>query len=306
MIGKYYHPQSHKLLIADIGAVGGIDPRWKRFSKALEAILFEPDPRSIEGLRAMAPKNWKVINAALGLKNELRDLHLCARDQCSSFLKPDLNILGRWPNPERFRIEKTIKLETRSLDEVVRTEKLGNIDFIKVDTQGSELDILRGSKQTLANVIGVEVEVEFVPIYKGQPLFADICAYLNGLGFELFDIKRCNWIRHPEVDQARGQIVFGDALFLRPPECELFGEADSTFSAFSIYSAYGYFDLVLSLIKRSVASGLVGKSDGDRIVSALGIRNRPWLSRLSDRALRAFPFVKKHRSAWDDGIGGCF
>lgn len=57
--------------------------------------------------------------------------------------------------------------------------------FIKIDTQGSELGILRGSETTLAHATGVLVEVSFVALYEGQALFTEIVAWLAERGFVL-------------------------------------------------------------------------------------------------------------------------
>jgi hypothetical protein len=91
-------------------------------------------------------------------------------------------------------------------------------DFIKIDTQGSELDILHGGDALLDNpIIGLEVEVEFVRMYEEQPLFGDICSYLDKKGYEFIDfVNICRWER--EKFSYFGQSVFGDGLFLRSPE----------------------------------------------------------------------------------------
>ena len=71
-------------------------------------------------------------------------------------------------------------------------EAIDEIAFLKLDTQGSELDILRGAGTALDRCLGIEIEVEFVPIYVGQPLFADVDQWLRARGFLL-------WRLHPLV-----------------------------------------------------------------------------------------------------------
>jgi FkbM family methyltransferase len=63
----------------------------------------------------------------------------------------------------------TISLST--LDEWALANDIRQIDFLKLDTQGAELDVLRGGEQSLSPVRALEIEVEFNPIYIGQPLF---------------------------------------------------------------------------------------------------------------------------------------
>ena len=64
-------------------------------------------------------------------------------------------------------------------------------DFVKLDTQGTELYILEGMQHTLKRAIfGVEVEVEFIEMYKNQPLFNEVDIFMRKLGFHLFDLKK--------------------------------------------------------------------------------------------------------------------
>jgi hypothetical protein len=80
--------------------------------------------------------------------------------------------------------------------------------------------VLRGSERLLGNTMGIQVEVEFSPMYVDQPLFSDVDAYLRPLGFQLFDLSRYR-VRRPTVDASvpsRGQLLWGHALYLRRPD----------------------------------------------------------------------------------------
>ncbi len=64
--------------------------------------------------------------------------------------------------------------------------------------------------------MGVEMEVEFAPLYQNQPLFADVHTFLQPFGLELFDLRPIYWKRrgHNASPQRKGQIIYGDALYL--------------------------------------------------------------------------------------------
>jgi hypothetical protein len=83
-----------------------------------------------------------------------------------------------------------VEVETVSLDAACARESLPAADFLKIDTQGSELDILRGAEQSLKAAAMVELEVEFVEVYKGQPLFHDVSQFMADRGFELLYLNR--------------------------------------------------------------------------------------------------------------------
>jgi FkbM family methyltransferase len=115
-------------------------------------------------------------------------------------------------------LERTVTLRAVRLDDVVAKDHLGAPDLLKLDTQGSELDILRGASNTLMETSLVEVEVEFYPMYKGQPLFADVDALLRSSGFELLYLNRA-FVQRKKFYQglSRGELIFGDALYGRGP-----------------------------------------------------------------------------------------
>jgi hypothetical protein len=94
---------------------------------------------------------------------------------------------------------KTITPKT--LTEIVCSTPLKHIDFLSLDVQGAEFDILKGADQLLKiKCIGVQLEAEFVKIYENQKTFSDINALMESLGFELLDLDsfgRCAPISIP-------------------------------------------------------------------------------------------------------------
>jgi hypothetical protein len=92
-------------------------------------------------------------------------------------------------------------------------------DFLSLDTQGSEYDILEGAKNTLeSNVLAVSLEVEFSQLYKGQKLYGEVSEFLRNSGFEMVQISRLFQMspyRAPLGLRGEGFEVFGDALFFR-------------------------------------------------------------------------------------------
>jgi hypothetical protein len=107
------------------------------------------------------------------------------------------------------------------------------------------LNALLGAKETLKNSIGVELEVEFTEMYLGQPLYGDIAKFLVESGFEFYDfLNLCRWER--DSHSGLGQLVFGDALFLKTPETFL--EKNPSNQQISTYlgilALYNRFDLI--------------------------------------------------------------
>jgi FkbM family methyltransferase len=225
--------------------------------------LFEPDPREFDCLKVTAPNNHIVLNTALSDAPGEMNFYLCRNQQVSSVYRPNFLLLNKFPDSKRFEIIKTIKIITDTLDNQLRLNGITQIDFIKIDAQGHELPILRGAMNSLKEVIGLELEVEFVPLYENQPLFSDVYDFVSKFGFNLLDIKRYYWKRKNTNDYGnnrKGQIVFGDALFIRPPENILSSPGiteTKVINSISVYLAYGYFDLAEIVSRLANKNGLL-------------------------------------------------
>lgn len=228
-----------KLNYLDIGAANfKLPQQWIYFEKKIQPILFEPDLRSFEELDEIG---YRVYNVALGATNETKQFYLTTKPACSSFYKPNLKYLDNFPDSDRWKIIDTMSMKVAPLDDLNI-----NAHFIKIDTQGSELDILKGARKTLTSVLGLEIEVSFHEIYENQPLFEDVKNFLKDYGFEFYDF--ITEYRYNRKDLNRtGQLAFADALFLR--DASLIKEGDSSVISFYniICNVYKKFDLIISI-----------------------------------------------------------
>ena len=80
-------------------------------------------------------------------------------------------------------VQRQISVPTTTLAAVMDELALARIDLLWMDIQGAELMALQGLGERLADVGVIHTEVEFVEIYEGQPLFADIASHLMRRGF---------------------------------------------------------------------------------------------------------------------------
>lgn len=205
-----------KIGLIDVGASGGLEPRWRRIKANIKAFLFEPDERSQKKLE-LADYIEKVFPIGLGSTENNGAINLCRKPGVSSLLMPRYKFLKHFPDSGRFEVMTSEPIKISTLDKCLMTREQ-ECDFIKLDTQGTELDILKGGAALLdCPVIGLEIEVEFIQLYEGQPLFGDVCSYLEEKGYEFFDfVNICRWER--TKFSLFGQAIFGDGLFLRTPE----------------------------------------------------------------------------------------
>jgi len=203
-----------KFTLLDIGASNGIHGRWNIISTKINTILIEPHKESAKKLRL---QGFDVIETVLHSKDDKEiKFYNTRKPTCSSVYKPNFNHLKNFLDKDRFEIVSEDTFSTKSLDSVITKYKQPN--FIKIDTEGSELNILKGSKDTLSNVFGLEVECAFYQLREDQPLFDEVRSYLESLDFIFVDfVSMIKW----EKDNFRltgGQPQIADILFLKNEE----------------------------------------------------------------------------------------
>lgn len=243
----------NNLIYIDIGASGGVQPKWLNQTKKFKSILFEPNKKAYDKLVQNKKKHEIIIQAALSDSKNNLNINICKDPQSSSFYEPNYQFLEKFNNFQRFEIVSKENIETQTLDYSLNEQKISDVDFIKIDTQGYELNILKGSEKILQEVIGIETECELTQMYLNQPLFSKILDFLLYKNFSLFDIKKYFWKRDGNNinNSNKGQLIFIDALFLKQPEeiIENFkNNKKKLIKTIYVYKYYKYTDLAKIII----------------------------------------------------------
>lgn len=263
----------NKLTVVDVGASGGMHKRWLNLRPYIQSILFEPDPEEFKKLNSRKADSSLIINSALSDTNREVLFNVCKWQEVSSIYEPNYNLLKRYHDADRFKIEKSISMKANSLNNLLEKEMFKEIDYMKIDTQGSELEILKGSTNFLDGIIGLEVEVEFVEIYKGQPLFPEVNEFIQSHGFSLIDMKRTFWKRRVrDAGDGKGQIIFADVLYFKQPEqvLKLIGlNKEKIIRSIYIYLVYGYIDLAVELLALSTEKNILSRDLANQLSSLI-------------------------------------
>ena len=177
-----------KFTLVDIGAlpIGNSKPRFHKileYFPSSEIIGFEIEKEVCDQMNSKADKGIKYFPFALGENNEKRKLYITENPMCTSLYKPNEKLLSLYHELQYMNLKKETEIETITLDSFVDKYSIDTIDFIKIDVQGAELDIFKGSKKLLSNVLKIVCEVEFLPLYHDQPLFGDITKFLSQYNF---------------------------------------------------------------------------------------------------------------------------
>lgn len=261
------------LVLADAGAAGGIHDRWSLLKDGLKVLGFEPDSRAFEELNSTAGQQW--INAALGECEGELTLRVTRHQTNTSLLEPNYALINRvHKNPSDFDVVREVVVTATTLDKASADTGL-SICALKIDTQGSELSILRGAQNQLAGTLHVvEIEVEFAHLYQGQPLFGDVDAFMRDRGFVLIDLGNLTyqkWNGDGAVGGRKGQLIAADALYFRSPESlsDLALKSGSGIVYLAHYwaacAAYGYAELALEAALLLDQSGLIPDGTVDEL-----------------------------------------
>jgi len=147
-----------------------------------QIIAFELDEQLCDQLNREAKQGICYHPVAFGRKNEDRFLFETVHPMCTSLYAPNTELLSRYNGLEVAMPVAISTVQTFGLDDFIAEKQLSP-DFIKIDIQGAELDVFKGGIQTLQRVKCIVSEVEFVPLYRKQPLFGDVSSFLSSQGF---------------------------------------------------------------------------------------------------------------------------
>lgn len=263
-----------RLKIVDIGAsaIDGAPPYAALLeSTEAEVIGFEPDPEAWQELQKTKRPNELYLPFALG-DGRTHELKICAAPGMTSLLEPNLEILQLLPGfAEWGRVRERMPVDTRRLGEMPEAK---DVDYLKLDVQGAELLILRHAGDRLREACVIHVEVEFLRLYREQPLFSDVDMFLRRHGFTLHKfahtvsrmIAPLQFSGNPY--QGLSQIVWADAVFIREFErLEEMEDRKLLATAAILHDCYRSYDVCMHYLARLDARS--GSRQADAYLAAL-------------------------------------
>lgn len=153
---------------------------------------------------------WKGFNMALGSEPAQLDINVTAGSAMSSFRQP--NDYARDQFTEDSVITRTETVEVRTLagmlDELEKLVPQARI-YLKLDTQGFDLEVLKGAEPVLDRVHALQSEVSIKPIYDNMPAYAEAIAAYQAHGFELAGL-------YPVHADKQGAVIEFDCVMIRP------------------------------------------------------------------------------------------
>jgi FkbM family methyltransferase len=244
-----------RVKIVDIGAnpLDGTPPYQVMLaSQDADIVGFEPNPQALAQLNDAKGPTETYLPYAIG-DGRRHTLNFCQAPGMTSLLTPDEQVLNLFHGfPDWGKVTGTEEIDTRRLDDIDET---AGVELIKIDIQGGELMALSNALARLTTTLVIQTEVEFMPLYVGQPLFSEVEMFLRGRGFMLHRF-------YPTVSRAIrpmlienniyapfSQVVWADAIFVRDiTRLERLSNEQLLKSCAILHDCYGSLDLVLHLL----------------------------------------------------------
>jgi FkbM family methyltransferase len=187
------------LTIVDVGSRGGVTALGE-LAGFVDAYGFEPNQTEYEKLvrdgasSALPYRSLNLFPWAIAEADSVAELKVTRHPGASSFLEPNLERLAEITWKERahpsgyselFEVVDRRTVATRSLAGFAREQEIGHVDYLKLDVEGLEYEVLRGARPLLPDVGVIRAEVSFIPFRQRQKLFSDVDQLLRDFGFDL-------------------------------------------------------------------------------------------------------------------------
>ena len=253
--------EAYPLRFFDIGARGGFDTSLWPIAFASEAVGFEPNPDEFQLLKTATDDVWmnsRYLQVAVNGENSSRTLNVPSDSIGASLLGPTTLYGTARTKSQFFDVAETHQVETETLDHILARFDLSPPEYLKLDIEGVDLEVLKSSPISINHTSAVKVEVAYGKHRADQPLGSEIMTFLERQGFALMDfIEPAHWRRtstvlHPLMDKtptpySRGQIAQDNLLYFRRPHLLNTGsviDVGRHLQLALIAMSFGYFDFV--------------------------------------------------------------
>lgn len=235
---------------------------------------FEPNRAALAELEAVKGPNETYLPHAV-YDGSAQILRVCHAPGMTSLLEPNRTVLDCFHGFDQWaKVTGRETVETVRLDDL---REITDLDFLKIDIQGAELEVFRNATEKLSNCLVIQTEVEFLEMYENQPLFTDVDLFLRDHGFILhrFEEPTSRAVKPLVVGNnpyaGLGQLVWADAVFVRDfTRFETLTPEKLLKLALILHDVYRSFDLVLRalLVRDAMTGSRLGQAYLQKLESA--------------------------------------
>jgi FkbM family methyltransferase len=223
-----------------------------------EVIGFDPFAQAAAGERVSVsrPDGAKVYTyRSVVADGNPATLHVNRYDSTSSIFPSNLKLAAQFGLlAAALETVETREFSSMRLDDILPDVQ---VDFLKIDVQGAARLVLANAPRILSKTLVCHVEVEFAPVYEGEPLFADVDACLREAGFCFVDFYNLGRQRYVSFENSprrafhRGRTLWGDCVYIRALDDPDALTDDELFRvALIVHTCYNKQDLAAELLGR--------------------------------------------------------
>ena len=250
------------IVLIDLGARGGLDEDLLPLASSVRSIGFEPDADEAKRLDSAAKGPWleqRVLPYAIGGVRGPATLHVPREPEGASLRRHNEAMIELFGHEGLHRTLREFPTEVLTLDDLDSEAGINCVDYLKIDIEGAELDVLTGGANLAATAKVMKIECAFIEQRLGQPLASDVIAHLASNGFDLIDIRALQrWRRRPlpshphtvkfAFPYSHGRVAQADLIFARRFKAD--APARDVAAAMLILSAIGHVDMSVSLLRQ--------------------------------------------------------
>ena len=244
-IARLFEGQNSFTLV-DVGSRGAPPPEFDQMRPFTRCLGFDAsDTAQAHAINHLARwLEYRIIQAFVGDENSTVEFKNFGDGGLPSCFEPSHEYVREFaPNTI---VQSREEVQTVSLRQALGKDP-ASVDFLKLDTQGSELTILKSDG--VCSIPLIEVEVEFIEVYQGQPLFDQVFSHLISNWCLLLWLTRHYGSPYDSDYFGRGSLVFGEALFGLAPGRAL-GLAEQQFGNYlALLAVLGHVDYASHLKK---------------------------------------------------------
>jgi FkbM family methyltransferase len=293
----------------DVGAANGLLPHWELLNGVADVYQIEPRRDACEELQRMnraagLDGSRHVVCAGVAGTDGPRTLYVSRVPTGTSLLRFEAEAeadIGDYRNPHYLHPITEHTIETTRLSSLMSKSNERQVDLIKLDIQGAELEATRGlGPELLPGLLGAELEVGLHGLYPKDARFPAVEEFMNENGLELFDIRVAR-VRRPlrgtyggyesevfSVDSNSPTIAARvweiDAIYFRKKSVLLARGSEAEIRRMAVvYATYNYYSEAYSLLEKAEHAGILDAKTTTSLKQAMvdlhHVRNyRPWLA----------------------------
>lgn len=262
--------------VVDIGAnpIEGYPPYQKMLGAEVCRVTgFEPQLDALEKLHKSETQYERYLPYTIGTGSR-RVLYQCQYSGWTSLFFPDQKALQVFPAfQNNAKVIEHIAVYPQPLDSVSEIQEM---DFLKLDVQGAELDCLKSGIGKLRSCVFIQLEISFVTLYEGQPSFGEVDVFLRAQGFMphcFANIKR--WPIDPVIvggdpTKPLNQLLEADLVYVRNfIEPSSISDEQLKHMALVAHYCYGSFDLAARCIAILTQREVLPNGSAEHYISVL-------------------------------------